>query len=194
MHNTIDIIRNLTCVLILPLLLVTAPVFSQTGSPLDLGQDAAPSTEEDDAAREERFQDWIVRCEDVQPDGGGEQIEVCEMIQDVTIEETGQKIMEVSVGLVPNREMPIVLFTVPLGVRLPPGLLVRVDGSEPVRVEMEFCGPNGCMGSMMFDEDLLARFRAGAEGTVQVRDLREQAHDLPISLMGFSAALRRLRE
>jgi invasion protein IalB len=143
-------------------------------------------------AEMEQFQDWTVRCERVQEDG--ETVRVCEMLQQVTVEETGETIMEVAVGFVPERELPVALFTVPLGVRLQPGLLLTVDENEPVRIAIEICGPDGCLASMLFDEDMLNQFMRGAAGTVRIRDARDQSFDLPMSMMGFTAALERLRE
>jgi len=143
-------------------------------------------------AKLERFQDWTVRCEARADQNNGE--ELCEMIQQVTIEETGETVMEVAVGFVPDRAMPIALFTVPLGIRIPPGLQLRVDQNEAVRIEVELCGPDGCFASMSFDEPMLQQFRAGTGGTVQIRDPRGQSYDLPISMMGFTAALNRIQQ
>ena len=140
----------------------------------------------------ERFQDWTVYCEDFQEDG--ETFRACEMLQRVTVEDSGEVIMEVVVGYMPDRGMPMALFSVPLGIRLQPGLELQVDNNEPVRIAVDICGEDGCMASMLFDEDMLRQFRMGTDGTVTIRDARNQSFDLPISMMGFTAALERIME
>ncbi len=140
----------------------------------------------------ERFQDWTVYCEDFEEDG--ETFRACEMLQRVTVEDSGEVIMEVVVGYMPDRGMPMALFSVPLGIRLQPGLELQVDNNEPVRIAVDICGEDGCMASMLFDEDMLRQFRMGTDGTVTIRDARNQSFDLPISMMGFTAALERIME
>lgn len=179
----------------LTLVLFMASATAQVDVPLDPGPDRGTAGERlGDAARVEHFQDWSVRCEDVQQQGGAGQAEVCEMVQQVSTEETDETVMEVAVAYVPERDLPVALFTVPLGIRIQPGLQLQVNDNEPVRVAVEICGQEGCMASMAFDEDMLAQFRNGTSGTVRIRDPRDQVHELPISMMGFTAALRRLRE
>ncbi|MCK8517087.1 invasion associated locus B family protein [Methylonatrum kenyense] len=168
-------------------------VFAQQDFSGDVDQAEGTIPERDrDHGELERFEDWNVYCEDFEEDG--ETIRACEMLQRVTVEETGEIIMEVVVGYMPERGMPMALFSVPLGIRLQPGLELKVDDNEAVRIGVDICGEDGCMASMLFDDDMLEQFRQGAAGTVTIRDARNQSFDLPISMMGFTAALNRIME
>lgn len=168
-------------------------VHAQQDFSSDVGQtEGTIPDRERDQGELERFEDWNVYCEDFEEDG--ETIRACEMLQRVTVEETGEIIMEVVVGYMPDRGMPMALFSVPLGIRLQPGLELQVDDNEPVRIGVDICGADGCMASMLFDDDMLQQFRQGSAGTVTIRDARNQTFDLPISMMGFTAALDRIME
>lgn len=177
----------------LALLGTGSTVFAQQDFSADPGQtEGTIPDREREQGELERFQDWTVYCEDFEEDG--ETFRACEMLQRVTVEDSGEVIMEVVVGYMPDRGMPMALFSVPLGIRLQPGLELQVDNNEPVRIAVDICGEDGCMASMLFDEDMLRQFRMGTDGTVTIRDARNQSFDLPISMMGFTAALERIME
>lgn len=140
----------------------------------------------------ERFDDWAVRCGELD-DGAGNTAQVCEMLQRVSVEETGQPVMEMAVGYLPEREQPVAVFTLPLGIRLPPGVQLSVDGGEPIRFPVQLCVRQGCRADLLLSPELLESLRNGTQAQVTVLDPRGQPVNLPVSLIGFTDALERIQ-
>ncbi|MCZ7598248.1 MAG: invasion associated locus B family protein [Gammaproteobacteria bacterium] len=89
---------------------------------------------------------------------------------------------------VDGKQVPIAVFTFPLGIYLPAGAAIRVDEGEPVRLEIERCINRGCQSAVALEPAQLETFKAGREAIVTIGRDREQAVDLRVSLSGFSAA------
>lgn len=133
------------------------------------------------------LQDWRLHCRLAQPDR-----EVCEMRQSI-VNENGDRVVLAVVGRLPNSDAPGLLILVPLGILLPPGTFLRIDQGEETRVPVARCEREGCQIELLLDDDLLPRLKAGTRAVVSfhVDDGRGQRVrvDVPISLIGFSAAL-----
>jgi invasion protein IalB len=139
---------------------------------------------------ERRFQDWVLRCGRSQ-----EGPEVCEMQQQTTDKE-GRTIMAVAVGTVPGSSDLGLLIILPLGIILPAGVSLGIDGGAETPLELDRCERQGCRIEMLIEPDLLSRLRAGREAKVffEANDPEGQRRRLgvPISLLGFTAALTEL--
>jgi len=136
---------------------------------------------------ERQFQDWVLRC------GRSEQgPEVCEMQQQTTDSE-GRTIMAVAVGTVPGTPDVGLLIILPLGILLPSGVSLQIDGGAEVPLEVERCERQGCRIERLVEPQLLNRLKAGREATVffEAYDPEGELQRLgvPISLLGFTAAL-----
>ena len=135
-----------------------------------------------------QFQDWAVRC--------GAPVEgapaACEMVQQ-RLDEQGQTVLAIAVGKVPNTDDPGMLIILPLGIWLPPGVVLRVDGGEEIPGRIERCERRGCQVELLLEPDILTRLKAGTEANVlfQIYDENGQPRvvGVPFSLLGFTAAL-----
>jgi invasion protein IalB len=139
---------------------------------------------------ERQFQDWLLRC------GRSEQgPEVCELQQQRTDNE-GRTVMAVAVGTVPGTSDLGLLIILPLGILLPPGVSLTVDGGAETPLQVERCERQGCRIEMLMEPPLLNRLKAGREAKVffEAYDPEGQLQRLgvPISLLGFTAALNEL--
>jgi invasion protein IalB len=136
----------------------------------------------------QEFQDWTLHCR--APEGPTP--EVCEMHQRVVNQE-GERVMLAVVGRLPNIDTPGLLFILPLGISLPPGAFLRIDQGEEEPVPVERCERQGCRIELLLDDELLARLKAGTRATVAFHVYDGQGQrprvDVPVSLLGFSAAL-----
>jgi len=133
----------------------------------------------------ERFRDWALRC---QSEGDRRQ---CSIFQRLVVQETNQVALNLVIGFgqdVEGKQVPIAVFTFPLGIYLPAGAAIRVDEGEPVRLEIERCINRGCQSAVALEPAQLEAFKAGREAIVTIGQDREQAVDLRVSLSGFSAA------
>ncbi|WP_435101886.1 invasion associated locus B family protein [Arhodomonas sp. AD133] len=143
-------------------------------------------------ANVERFQDWGVRCGmgDGGPRGG------CEMFQGVTRNDNNELVMRVAIGYPPRQDIdaPVAVFQLPLGIHLPPGIQLSVDDGEPVRFPVQACFQPGCRADLPLKPELLSKLKSGSEATLSVLGPGGEQIDLPISLMGFTAALERISQ
>lgn len=167
------------------LMLAPASVFAQQlqtqpGTPQQpgAGQQGLPSD-----ARTETHGDWTTVCRD-RPEGG----ENCIMVQGVTSNQSGQRVMEVIVGRLRKSGQLGMVITLPLGISLPPGATVGIDQAEPETYAFQRCLPTGCQIEMLLDDTIIERMKRGNRGGVAFRDLSGQSITIPFSLNGFTAA------
>lgn len=162
---------------------------SATAQNKDLGELNEPrQTDQAQSTQVERFQDWGVRCSVTK--GNGEK--TCKMFQVVTYAETGKQVMAVVVGHPQQLNQPVAVFRLPLGIRLPPGIRLSVTGEDPITFPVQICLPQGCRAHLLLKDALVDKLRAGLEATVTIRGPQGRRIDLPLSLMGFTAALERV--
>ncbi len=138
----------------------------------------------------QRFKDWAAKCQKPADD----KPEQCFVFQDLVLKDKKQRVLLIRVAIPPSRKDPVAVLTLPLGISLPPGVSIRVDDGEPVRVQVERCVANGCIAGFPLENELLASFKAGAKAYVTIQDSRRKPATLPISLSGFTAAVKSLRK
>ncbi|MGH6905743.1 MAG: invasion associated locus B family protein, partial [Geminicoccaceae bacterium] len=88
-------------------------------------QEAPPPAGETQAPpemTERQFQDWVLRC-----GRSAQGPEVCEM-QQLRTDNEGRTVMAVAVGTAPGRSEVGLLIMLPLGILLPAGVTLQVDG------------------------------------------------------------------
>jgi invasion protein IalB len=73
----------------------------------------------------------------------------------------------------------------PLGVLLPNGLGLNVDGTNMGRVAFVRCLPNGCVAEVVMDDDLLKILSEGQDAVFVVFKTPEEGIGIPVSLNGF---------
>jgi len=133
------------------------------------------------------LQDWTLRCQLPQPEQ-----EICEMRQRI-VDQNGNRVVLAVVGRLPNIDTPGLLILLPLGIALPPGAFLQIDQGEEQRVQIERCESQGCRIELLLDDDLLPLLKAGSRATIGFHVYDGQGErprvDVPISLIGFSAAL-----
>jgi invasion protein IalB len=139
---------------------------------------------------ERQFQDWVLRC------GKSQQgPEVCEM-QQQRADKEGRTVMAVAVGTVPGSSDLGLLIILPLGIALPPGVSLQVDGGAEAPLQVDRCERQGCRIEMLIEPALLNRLKSGREAKVFFEADNPQGErqrlGVPISLLGFTAALTEL--
>lgn len=167
---------------VVALLLNLTPVYAQ-----DTMKDPQTGAPESNADRE--FRDWRLRCESKDAPAAGR----CFLFQNIVMREGGQRLLTISVGYLPGAKGPAAIFTMPLGMALPPGVSVAVDDGEAIRFPVERCEPAGCIGGLPLDDGLVARFKAGLEARVTFHDRNRRPITVPVSLRGFTAGFREVR-
>lgn len=171
--------------LLLPAILgaLPGPAAAQTATQSE-PQSAAPAA----AAPEPRqIQDWTLRCD---APASGALVGPCYMVQDIAAPEGQGQIARMIVGHFGKEHLLGALVFVPLGIRLPPGLLIGVDQNEPRRFPFQFCSPSGCQAQIALDDAFLAELKAGAKAQAIFEDINGRKIAVDVSLRGFTAALK----
>lgn len=82
----------------------------------------------------------------------------------------------------------------PLGVFLPPGMQLSVDGSKPIVLPYERCTGSGCQALAVLDKAALDKIQAGKTLNVHCATSEKAGIDLPVNLDGLAKAIKSLKE
>lgn len=130
--------------------------------------------------------DWQVQCP---PDESP--TNPCAMVQNLVREEDNRRVLGALIVRPPDIE-PFLRIIVPLGVLLPGGMTLSVDGASVGTVGFINCLPDGCMTQVGLTPDLVASMKQGTQAIVTVYEQAEVPVELPLSLTGFTAAYEEL--
>ena len=144
--------------------------------------------------------DWQVICTRIPaPEGQAEGPEVCEMYQ-LLREESGQPVAEISIAALAETGDIVAGATVttPLETFLPTGMGFRVGAeTEEMRVEpFRVCTAIGCVVRMGLSPAEVAAMQAGSDAFITIAPFVavDRPVDIRVSLRGFTAALRDVRQ
>jgi invasion protein IalB len=129
-----------------------------------------------------QHKDWTVRC----PKSGASG--PCEMMQLVKDPDSGKPVMRVVMGYSQQNNKPVMAFILPLGMRLPPGVQLSVNGAKAKRFPYQICMKQGCQAVYPLENSLLHKLKHGRSAKVTVMGPRGKTIDLKFSLMGFTAS------
>ena len=116
-----------------------------------------------------QYGDWQMSC-DTPP---GASFEQCAIIQNVTAEDQPNVGLSVIVLKTADQQARLLRVLAPLGVLLPNGLGLNVDGTDMGRVAFVRCLPNGCVAEVVMDDALLKILSEGTERDIRgVQDAR----------------------
>ena len=143
-----------------------------------------PASAELSSADAEKFGDWVVRCSD----HAG--LPPCDMAQAVADRETGAQVMQFSIAYAGKEDTYGVLIKAPLGVFLPAGAAIIVDG-EYAKKDIEFarCDQDGCYVENVMHADDMTAFKAEVAGALVMVSADGDLITLPLSFVGFREAL-----
>lgn len=126
--------------------------------------------------------DWQMSC-DTPPGASAEQ---CAIIQNVLAEDQPNVGLSVIVLRTADREARLLRVLAPLGVLLPNGLGLNVDGTDMGRVAFVRCLPNGCIAEVELDDDIISVLSEGESAIFVVFKTPEEGVGIPVSLEGFA--------
>ena len=132
--------------------------------------------------------DWQVSCETP----AGASFEQCAMIQNVTAEDQPNVALSVIALRTADRQARILRVLAPLGVLLPYGLGLFLDGTDLGDVPFLRCLPNGCIAESVMDDAFLEKLSAGETALFVVFKSPEEGIGIPVSLNGFRDAFAAL--
>lgn len=128
------------------------------------------------------YGDWQMSC-DTPP---GASFEQCAIIQNVLAEDQPNVGLSVIVLRTADREARLLRVLAPLGVLLPNGLGLNVDGADMGRVAFVRCLPNGCIAEVELDDEIIKVLSEGTSAIFVVFKTPEEGVGIPVSLDGFA--------
>ena len=131
----------------------------------------------------QKFRNWTARCESVP----GTTLERCFIFQNLVLKDSGKRLVHVAVGYLAANGQAAAVVTLPLGISLPPGAAISVDGGEPVDFVIERCDTDGCVGALALGDELIADMKRGRQAHVSFHDGTRRRIAVPVSLLGFTA-------
>jgi invasion protein IalB len=135
-----------------------------------------------------QYGDWQMSC-DTPP---GASFEQCAIIQNVTAEDQPNVGLSVIVLKTADQQVRLLRVLAPLGVLLPNGLGLNVDGRDIGRVAFVRCLPNGCVAEVVLDEQLIKTLSEGSNAIFVVFKTPEEGVGIPVSLKGFGDGFAQL--
>lgn len=131
---------------------------------------------------------WSMVC-DVPPGASTEQ---CALMQNVVAEDRSEVGLSVVVLKTADQKARILRILAPLGVLLPNGLGLNVDGKDIGRAYFVRCFQDGCYAEVILEEKLLKTLRSGKTATFIVFQTPEEGIGIPVDLSGFTEGYKEL--
>jgi invasion protein IalB len=125
---------------------------------------------------------WSVVCD--KPAGAS--TEQCALMQNVIAEDRPEIGLSVVVLKTADRKSKILRVLAPLGVLLPNGLGLNIDGKDIGRAYFVRCFSDGCYAEVVLEDQLLKTLRSGATATFIVFQSPEEGIGIPVDLKGFA--------
>ena len=132
---------------------------------------------------------WATNC--TSPARG--QPQECAMEQRAIASETGQALALVTIRVPQDTKKPVTMIQVPLGMFLPAGLSVDVDGAVSQTYPFQTCNANGCFVGFPIPDAMIKAMFNGNKLNVSFQNLNKKPVVLPMSLAGFTDAYNRIK-
>ncbi|HHZ11011.1 MAG TPA: invasion associated locus B family protein [Rhizobiales bacterium] len=125
---------------------------------------------------------WAIVCDTP----AGASTEQCAMMQNVVAEDRTEIGLSVVVLRTADNKAEILRVLAPLGVLLPNGLGLNVDGKDIGRAYFVRCFQDGCYAEVILEKPLLDTLKAGVSATFIVFQTPEEGIGIPVDLRGFA--------
>ncbi len=125
---------------------------------------------------------WSMVC-DTPPGATNEQ---CALMQNVVAEDRSEVGLSVVILRTADQEAEIMRVLAPLGVLLPNGLGLNVDGKDIGRAYFVRCFADGCYAEVILQGELLETMKTGTTATFIVFQTPEEGIGIPVDLSGFT--------
>ena len=129
------------------------------------------------------FGSWTLRCS-----AASDAKAACMMFQNLVLKTGGQPVLQFGIGIAPDDGLPTVLFSLPLGIALPPGITIQIDDSTPSTFPVERCEPDGCRAGMKLRDSTVSQLSLGRQLHVTFYDGARKPIKVALALDGFAAA------
>ena len=131
---------------------------------------------------------WSILCDTP----AGAKAEQCALVQNVVAEDRPEVGLSVVVLKTADNKAKILRVLAPLGVLLPNGLGLNVDGKDMGRAYFVRCFQDGCYAEVILEEALIKSLETGTSATFIVFQTPEEGIGIPVDLKGFAEGYKAL--
>ncbi|OOZ00459.1 invasion associated locus B family protein [Solemya velum gill symbiont] len=136
-----------------------------------------------------QYGDWLKECE-IFVEAENKEVEICQLVQALVDEKSKQVMLKAAIGYVPNQKEAVMVVSLPLGIFLPPGVQMRVDGQGKVAtIPVNTCLPAGCQAGSALDAEFTGRLKKGNKLTMIFANPAGKPVKAELSLKGMTAGL-----
>jgi invasion protein IalB len=135
------------------------------------------------------FDDWQLRCE-TPPGAKNEQ---CALVQYLADNDRPNLTLVVIVLKTADNRGYLLRVVAPLGILLPAGLGLKIDGADIGRAGFVRCLTTGCVAEVVMEDALLKQLKTGQEAVFIVFQSPEEGVGIPLSLKGFAGGFDTLQ-
>ena len=161
--------------------LIGGLAFSVAGVCAAAAQDAPPAPPPKPDVK--TVEDWQVRCYPVQSAAP------CDMLQEQGDQQSGRKILSISISYVPSMDRHALIVTVPLEVSLAKGVTVQTDSYTSPTMKYRMCTRDGCFVQTAVDNALVESVaKSSGDGKINVVGDDGKTYAIKFSLKGFAQA------
>ncbi|MFZ2103613.1 MAG: invasion associated locus B family protein [Oricola sp.] len=131
---------------------------------------------------------WSIVC-DTPPGASSEQ---CVLMQNVVAADREEFGLSVVVLKTADKKAQILRVLAPLGVLLPNGLGLNIDGNDIGRAYFVRCFTDGCYAEVILEESLIKALSEGKDATFYVFQTPEEGIGISVDLNGFADGYKAL--
>jgi invasion protein IalB len=158
------------------------------GAESDQPKQAALSGQFADGTVKGQYGDWQYVCKPPPP---GAKNEVCALVQSVTAEDRKNVGLTIYFQKFSNGTKVLRIFA-PVGILLPPGVGLKVDGVDIGHAPFLRCHTFACYAQVTVEDKLVQQLSTGKTAIFIIFQTEEAGIGIPISLGGFSEGLTAL--
>ena len=139
---------------------------------------------------------WKVQCETPPVPEGQKPIRQCGMVQSTQSEKNPKATLTLVLARTQTAEKSIINMRViaPIGVFLPTGVALEIDGTAVGRVPFNRCLPQVCMAIAEASPETLEKLKKGKEANFIIYEAPGIGLPMKLSLSGFTASLSALEK
>ena len=152
-------------------------------------EDASPGATGPGSVVRETHGAWQVSCRT--PPGARE--EKCALVQSVTAEDRPNVGLTVLLYKAIGENKKLLRVVAPLGVLLPTGLGLKIDGQDVGNARFLKCGKRGCVAEVVLQDEVITKLKGGETAMFIIFDTPEAGIGIPVSLQGFTDAFSGLK-
>ncbi len=171
------------------LCLMLALTFGLAGHGHAQDADASPGATGPGSVVRETHGAWQLSCRT--PPGARE--EKCALVQSVTAEDRPNVGLTVLLYKAIGENKKLLRVVAPLGVLLPTGLGLKIDGEDVGNARFLKCSNRGCVAEVVLQEEVIGKLKKGETAMFIIFDTPEAGIGIPLSLQGFTGGFSGLK-